>query len=335
MSVTIIPEHEPRGRGAISRMLTRRAVDEDTPTGDRRRAISALPFVAAPTTALQTLSDVVRDKDRDTALRRLATDALARVDSADTTKLLAQLVRDDVPAVQAAAATALGRGAGGPAELDLLAGVAKGKRGPVADRARFAAAIIAHRADVAGYDPRRPAGLAELPSSGRAIRAKVSRARAAEARTAAADVAEAMPLIDLGGPAQAIQCAGRRHMLLVASEAAGLFDEPARFAERRWYVGQLAFRNPTNGRHSPGLTILATPGRGQVKLGLHRSDGTLVYAGTGTVEDGAFVASLDATARPGAVPVSVKARVTKSAVDLEIRADLHRGVEPRRPKPAG
>jgi hypothetical protein len=335
MSVTIVPDHQPAQRGGITRGLTFKALDDDTARGERRRAVAALPFVAAPETAIRTLSDVARDTDLDDDLRRLATDAIARVDTGDTSTLLADLLRDDVPAVAAAAATALGRGAGGPGELDALAAVAKGRRGLVADRARFAAAIISHRADVAGHDPRRPEGLEELQPAGRAIRATVERARAAEARVARATVAEAMPLIEFEGPALDIRCAGRRQMLLAASEAAGIFAEPAQFAERRWYVGQLAFRNPTNGRYSPGLSILTTPTRGGVRIGLYRADGTLIYTGTGTVENGAFVATLDATARPGAVAVSATARVSSSGIDLDVRSGRKRAVEPRRPTPAG
>jgi hypothetical protein len=335
MSVTIVPDHQPAQRGGITRGLTFKALDDDTALGERRRAVAALPFVAAPETAIRTLGDVAGDSDLDVDLRRLATDAISRVDTPNTSTLLVGLLRDDVPAVAAAAATALGRGAGGPGELEPLAAVAKGRRGPVADRARFAAAMIAHRADLSGYDPRRPAGLAELQPTGRALRATVERARATDARVARATIAEAMPLIDFAGPALDIRCAGRRHMLLAATEAAGVFDDPARFAERRWYVGQLAFRNPTNGRYSPGLSVLTTPTRGGVRIGLHRGDGTLIYTGTGTVEDGTFVATLNATARPGAVAVSVAARVTASGIDLDVRSGRKRAVEPRRPTPAG
>jgi hypothetical protein len=334
MSVTIVPDHSPAQRGGLTRGLTFKARDDDAALSERRRAVAALPFVAAPETALRTLGDVAGDTDLDVDLRRLATDAISRVDTPATSKLLADLLRDDVPAVAAAAATALGRGAGGTGELDALAAVAKRRRGPVANRARFAAALISHRADISGYDPRRPDGLKELRPTGRAIRATVAPARPADARVAKATVAEAMPLIEFDGPALDIRCAGRRHMLLTATEAAGAFAEPAQFANRRWYVGQLTFRNPTNGRYSPGLSVLTTPTRGGVRIGLYRSDGTLVYTGTGGVDGDAFAATLNSTARPGAIATSISARVTTAGIDVEVRSDRKRTVAPRRPTPA-
>jgi hypothetical protein len=333
MSVTIIPERQP-APDAVTRRLAAAAASSTIDRASRRRAIAALPVVAAPDVAARTLAQVATDTGADDDVRTIAAESLGRVDSDATAAILVRLVRDEVPGVAGAAATALGRGAGAPADLATLADVARSRRGVVADRARFAAALIAHRFDVAGFDPQPLAHHEPLPATARARPATVTDATVAEAALARKTVAEAMPRLPLRGPALQVRCAGRTHMLLVADDAAPVFTAPSRFAERRRYVGQLAFRNPTNGRYSPGLAILATPGPAGVELGLYRADGTVVLAGTGQLDAATFVASLTTTARPGAVAVSARGVVTPTEIRLDIRSDTTRAIEPLRPTPA-
>jgi hypothetical protein len=239
---------------------------------------------------------------------------------------------DDDPGVAAQAATAIGR-TGGPDAIRTLVDLAERLPAGAARRARFAAAVLAHRFDLAGFDV--PASVAPaVPAGPGARRASTAAPTASEVATARSMLAAAVPAIRAAEPTMAIDCAGRRHLVVVAGEAASAIRQPKRFLERRWNVGQLALLIPSSGQYAPGLTILTRPDGDTVHVGLYRVDGTAVYEGAGTVADGLLRATLAATRRPGAVAVSVEVAVADGNLELTVDSETTPRLARRRPRAA-
>jgi hypothetical protein len=332
MSVSIVPAVSARARPELVRTMADLAARRGVVEG-RTRAVSVLPFLD-PAAALQALPRIAADRTEEKRIRRLAVDALARVADPGAVDALASIAaaRDDV-AVLEAVAVALGR-RGRREHLEVIRARIPDSTGVARASLAFAASVIAHRFDVAGFDPPR-ASAANLDSKPRAERADVRTPAADELETARRTLAEAAPGMAVEGPALEVDCAGRRQMLVVTTEAAEAVREPALLLRRRWHVAQLAYRNPSNGRYSPGLSVLTTPTSGGVEVGLYRSDGTLVFGGTGAMDGDRFVARLRAASRPGALGTTAEVTVTPGRLDIRITSDTAPAVEPKRPQPDG
>jgi hypothetical protein len=313
-----------------TRDLVEQASAAQLDLAERRHAIATLPWAAAET-ALPVLARIAQDESEDVRLRRHATSSLARINDPAVVSVMASLASDSDDGVATAALVEFGRG-GSPEHLELLWEVSAASKPAVAKRARFAAAFIAYRFNVDGYDMVgfEEEEFLEPPSREHASLTTASNLNGDLARQS---IAEAAPSLRLNGPAFGGVCGADEQVLLLTDEAASILLEPIRVTQRRWYIGQFAVRSPAVERYSPGLTVLTTPTGSGFRVGLYRSDGTLIYGGAGRVSDASLRAEILAVKRPGAYAVSARFVVSDGSVVLTWESDPSQAIAPRRPAP--
>ena len=154
----------------------------------------------------------------------------------------------------------------------------------------------------------------------------------AEVATARSTLADTMPDVRSAEPTVAVNCAGRNHLLLIATEATPAIEEPARFLQRRWNVGQprSACRRRTA---TPGLTVLTRPDGDRVDAGMYHADGTAAYAGTGTFANGGRGHIGGDRRKTGAVAVRFHVAVAGGRVGLTIDSETTPRTARRLPSP--
>lgn len=316
---------------------TETPTETPTPTADARvvtkdRAFAAIAALKGPK-AIKTLTALATDGQEPTRVRRQAVDSLSRIDDPAVVATLVSVLDDADPGVAGRAAIALGR-AGSTEAVAALTAIDAAEDSVLASRALFATSLLAHRFDLDGHDLVSPAGPGHLTVSARAVAAKVAPAPPEVVAAAVAGVTEAMPAFVPGGPSLVVDCGAERQVLVLSREAAEVIADPRLLLQRRWHLGQLAVENPSDGRVSPGLTLLSTPNGEKADIGVYRSDATLVYGGSGALKGDTFVARLSASRRPGAVAVSVVITIGGGSLDLAVQSDATRTVEPNHPTPA-
>lgn len=193
---------------------------------------------------------------------------------------------------------------GEASDVEALAVHARAKN-PVAMRATFAQAVIAHRLGLA-TSPLRPAGALPLVKLGPALRPVPVRRmfppEAAVLAQIAADVPYGMRL----GPELTthLNCAGREQWISV--------DEGARDGRvfvQRALPAVVGLRNWTTGEVSTALLAMTTPtGTDSFDIGLYSRNGSPRFAGTGSRSGGLVTFELGAVARPGAAAMRIRGR---------------------------
>jgi hypothetical protein len=296
-----------------------------------RRTIAALPSVDAANIK-SSLMHLIEDGMSPARVRLLATESLARLPSAQIQLELELLVGDHDPRVAAAAVTALGR-KGTMKAITVVEPLIISDDPVLSSRAIFAAALLAHRFQIAGHDlsAHIDAKFLTLPAQTRPIKIQpISANDSAAVRITLEQVA--IPF-ESNNNAWDVVCGGRRYMILVDRAVAKIRDV-ASFMQAKQYVGQLAFQNPTNGTFSPGLAILLTPTEtNSAALGLYRVDGTLVLGGEGRFDSGRMAFTLAATDRPGAAPVQIQGYYGPYGLVVDTAVSAGRAGPARRPTP--
>lgn len=316
MSVTISPPAPTAGARVVA----------------RNGAIDAVASLKGPK-AVKALTALATNELAPARVRRLAVDSLARIDDATSIATLVSVLDDSDPDIAGRAAIALGR-AGTTETVAALAAVDAAEDPVLASRALFATSLLAHRFDLDGHDLASPAGPGHLAISAKAVAARVAPAPPEVEAAAVAGVTEAMPAFVPGGPTLVVACGTERQVLVLSSQAADVIADPRLLLQRRWHLGQLAPENQSDGRFSPGLTVLSTPNGERADIGVYRSDATLVYGGSGAFKGDTFVAKLTANRRPGAVAVSAVITLGGGSLDLTVRSDATRTVDANHPTPA-
>jgi hypothetical protein len=275
--------------------------------------------------------EVVADKDEAPRFRQMAILGLYKLGGARADEALAGVSRnaDDVSAPTIAMALGRVGAAKRLRTIERLEGVAA----PHARaRATFAATLLAYRHRLEDRDVRAPAasGLQDLGRR-RSQPVEIAPARGDVADRALAALAEEPLELDLTkARALRIECEPNTFAWLWTEDAAA--KGFAAFAERKGVAGVLFRRRRHENAFALSAFGLGTPGRGGVRLTVHRAEqGTILYSGL-VAPDGKV--ELKARDHPGLAAVAISGRVEAGRVEVTTAKSGSAVREAKTPKPA-
>jgi len=290
-----------------------RARAADPSRADCVRAIEILaPVVASD--ALGAAAPLVQSSDSHVAAAALSAVVPA---GEDAVPLLLEGATAPDPLIALAAWRALQQAAHSSA-LESLAGAAQQTVAEAQEQAAFAQAVIAYRAGVAGFelpDPD-PSLLLELDRSGDVLAIETSAVRDGDfALLAGLSSSERYLLSAEASATTTLTCAGRDMLLALDSEVRD--QVPDTLLQSPSLLALVGLLDPFHSTCGVGLLILTRPdGAGGVRVTVHDTGHQLIYAGGGSVADGAVFLTVQAVARAGAFPVALSATVTGAGLEL-------------------
>ncbi|MCB9569612.1 MAG: HEAT repeat domain-containing protein [Myxococcales bacterium] len=296
----------------------------------RARAIALIPTVAGAA-ALPELRALASNEREAVGDRKMAIAALARLPGAQAPAAILEVARTREPHVLGEAVRQLGW-IGDASALPRLEEVARGDRGNLGKKASFAAALIAHRLRLPGHELPSPAAVATVALGDQVKPIAVRRLAGPEIGAFSRLIPDLPPGLKVDGPASLhLDCAGREQWIAMDQEVA---LHPAALAGEKAMPAVVALRNLTTGGVSTALVALTTPtGRGAFSIGLYSRNGSLRFAGHGTIHGDAAEFELRAVARPGAPAVLIRCRGANGHLEIT-EAKLGPIASPaRRPKP--
>ena len=291
--------------------LRARASDPSRP--DCVRAIEILaPVIAAD--ALAAAAPLLASGDPGLAAAVL--DAIVPADEQATPLALVAAVAPDEVVSRAAWVTLQQ-----VARSTALAALATAAEATVLDaqrQAAFAQSVVACRAGIAGHeisDPD-PSLLLELDRDGDVRGIETSAASDADfALLAGLSSPQRYLLTPDQSATTALTCGGID--MLVAVDAEVRDHVPDTLLQSPALLALVAVIDPFHRTCSVGLLVFTRPdGAGGVRVTVHDPGGELVYAGIGSVSDGAVLLSAQSIAAPGAVPVVISAALTTAGLEL-------------------
>lgn len=270
-------------------------------------AISQVPYADIPDRA-GLLRKILGDEKDDLKSRRLAAAALWRLNTAEAREaLLAAATAADDPGLLAGVVKFLGR----VGDQRALAAIEKSKgrgQGVLAERAAFAAALIAHRLGLPGNDLPVPRKFEALPPTDQR-RIEFAPPSPEEAALFARcledepyDIAVSMDSL------LQIRCA-RNRWILAFTETLVAADAMAALRKQKSVVALLGSKSSEDGSYSVAFLFFSAPGRGgkQVVLLGHRTTGEQAWAGSIEAGDsGGLRFALHTAGRLGIVPIELE-----------------------------
>lgn len=292
--------------------LRARVFDPTRP--DCVRAIEILAPVS-PAEALQAAAQIVAGGS-DGNQAAAALDAIVPADEAAVPLALAVCVSLD-PVIARAAWLTLQQVARS-ANLPALAVAAQQTVFEAQGQAGFAQSVIAYRAGVAGLeiaDPD-PVSLLEFDRAGAMLFVESAAVSDADfgLLSGLSTARRYLPTAQASATTM-VTCAGVDMLLALDADVRDalpdtLLQGPSLLA----LVGEL---DPFHHTCSVSLLVLTRPdGAGGVRVTVHDPGGEIVYAGGGSISDGAVFLAVQSVARPGAVPVALSATATSAGLVL-------------------
>ena len=262
----------------------------------------------------QDLAAVLENARAPVSIRYLAAVTLAKVNTSAARDLLIRALRIRDKRVRAGVLIGLGR-IGDKAALDAITRLKDRSA-----RARFAAALIAHRLGAKGHD-------LQIPDNGDYLVLRASAAHPARwQRPTPTEVKSCLRSLisDPFGitytqtPACQIRC-GKRVLMVLFNQEFAAHDAIKRMCERKTLAGVVALKDETNGLYSVSLLILTAPARqrGRVHLSLHNTHGEIVYAGSAQVKAISAKFSIRAISHPGGVPIRVEGTAWTDRLEIK------------------
>ncbi len=308
MSITIAPPFK---------LQKLRKVVAGKDAGFPRRAAMGVLLSSGFPNKDQDLAAVLENAREPARIRYLAAVMLAKVDTSAARDLLLRALKIRDKRVRAGVLIGLGR-IGDKVALDAITRLKDRSA-----RARFAAALIAHRLGVKGHDLQVPNNNDYLVlRAGAAHPARWQRPAPAEVESCLRSlISDPFGITFTQTPAYQIRC-GKRVLMVLFNQEFAAQDAIKRMCERKTLAGVVALKDETNGLYSVSLLILTAPARqrGRVHLLLHNTHGEIVYAGSAQVKAISAKFSIRAVSRPGGVPIRVEG--TAQADRLEIKTAL-------------
>lgn len=233
--------------------------------------------------------------------------ALGHIASSKAELLLTQIL-DKVPdSVLADAIRSLGR-IGSPSALISIDQQLASPTPAVADAARFAGTLIAHRLGLPGHDLLIPSGdklLTVRPEESRSI--DVTKVSADEAQQILKSIADEAYGIDFGdGTLTQLRCGTDVHTVCINRRVVGPQSTRIVF-QRKMLLALVALQSREGDGHSVSYIILSSPspGRDTIDLLAPRCTGRPALAGSGHVSNREIHLSLRSIDRPGARAVAL------------------------------
>lgn len=189
-------------------------------------------------------------------------------------------------------------------------------------QARFALALIGCREGLHGLEP--------APVDRQPMYAEAAGSRALRVHAASADDVE-QAVSSVAGHLYGVQpdeehalrltCAADR-LLVLPNRTPDRVELPALMLKRPWLAALVMRRSPEDHSHSVWRIALTHPQDGkQVRLTVHRTDGTVMFEGQAAIEDASATLILHTIAWPGATAATIEATVRGTALDaLKVRS---------------
>lgn len=276
-----------------------------------RRALTVLARGARPEVALPVLTEIAADSTAPRAERLSAVHELGRLGGPGAQASLLSRIGDRDPRLQQAALTALGQFADETAEA-VLARLPQ--PGDLAARRQlaFTRTLVAHRAGRGSLPPPVPP---VRRSAGGFTAVRLCRRSPEQNAAERSGRVGSTYGIELAGATYGLVC-GETRWTLVTNAALGDPIEADLLARRPWIAGLLCSWLPSRGSASPQYVLLSRPEGDGVRLDVVRSDGTVMYAGGGTVGPDGFGFTLVEVARPGVAAPQLTGRVSAPGAAL-------------------
>ena len=204
------------------------------------------------------------------------------------------------------------------ASLETLAAAAQVTPPEAQEQAAFAQSVVACRAGVGGRelaDPD-PSLLLELDRFGDVLPIETSGIADADfGLLTALSSPQRYLLTPDPSAALAMTCGGVDLLLVVEAEVRPQI--PDTLLQAPALLALVAVLDPFHMTSSVSLLVFTRPdGAGGVRVTVHDPGGEVIYAGAGTVSDGAVFLSVQTVAGPGAVPVVVSGTLTTEGLEL-------------------
>lgn len=321
------------------------SISQDQLSGDRlRKALLGqdpiiarqMAFRAAVTAVLTDKLDLLRtvidNKLESPRIRSLAVHTLYRLNAPEAEQILLRSspgIEDE--RVLTAVAQSLGR-IGTPAALDVVLDIRKRSR-LAAAQADFAAALIAHRSGLPGYELPGPhnSPLLALPAD---LQREFTIARSQEEAVIVLHSLQSEPFgIQLSEEAiHHVRC-GRNNWAIVLN-AEVTETRGALLLKRKAIAGVLAYKSEESGRYSVAFVILTDPvGRiGEFEIKVHRTTGEQAFVGDAKMDGSSPRFQLASVARPGVFAIRVEGKLEGVNLPLTTRLSALRIHERRRPQ---
>jgi hypothetical protein len=249
--------------------------------------------------------------------RSSAAIALGHIATSKAEMVLTQILRNVPDSVLADALRSLAK-IGGPSALKAIDRHLASPSNAVADAARFAGAMIAHRFGLPGHDLFAPSPDKFLTvPPGESLSIEVSRASVDEARLVLESLADEPYGIQLGGgPLTQLRCGTDVHTVCLNSRVVA--PEPTRIVlQHKALLALVALQLREGDGHSVSYLILSSPSSvSDINLLAPRCTGRPALAGTAHVSNGEIRFSLRALNRPGARAVALDGTVAHGQVTM-------------------
>lgn len=283
----------------------------------RSLAIRLLPRSKLPD-KVELLGRLLASEAEPARARVLATYTLLAMRPAGLERLLVDAsAKAEDERVLGALATCLGH-VGSAGTLAAVDRIRRRTSGAAAARAGFAAALLAHRLDLAGHElpGHGELPLQDMPADG-VHDVPVGPAGRDEA-AAAIDALGAEPF-DVGLSASAMyEARGRRDRWMVALDEQHAKGGAPLLRRRKTLLGVLARKHAEDGRYVTAFLILTAPaGRAGFDIKLHRVDGPQAFIGRAQADADAMRFSIRSVVRPGVFPLAVEGRLEPDGLTVE------------------
>jgi len=286
----------------------------------RAEAMFLLAAASEPE-GVTTLSSIL-ETDPDKYARIAAAAALGRVHGSNSEDQLLRLVLREEPVVQKQIFASLAR-VGTPRALFAADAAAEYPDEQVADAARFAATVIAHRYNIPGHDwltAHEEKGMQLAEKNARS--AAIERVSPSEQRgLASALQSEPFGLEYSRLRSVILECAGKAQIVTLSAESV----PSAALLERKFVAGAVLTKNIETEQYSISHVILSSSnGSGGVRILAPRTSGRGGLVGTGRMENGRLRFELRSLPRPGAAAISVTGILEDSELKLNVLSGRER-----------
>jgi hypothetical protein len=276
--------------------------------------MTTISRIPRPAISFAEFDRILNDEKEDSELRYQTTLQLAHANPKNAISSLVKASTSRDLRVLGGIAKALGQ-IGDASSLPVLNKIQTNSSGALAQRAEFAAALIAHRHGLTGHDIKVDSKNLELPVKNVSAIASAASDKTETARALDSVANQTFGITPDEKSAFTLMCAKRRLVILLNRNFTNEKDSTL-FLKQKSFPGIVTLKNEDGKSHSIAYLILSSPSRqaGVVNLMVTRTNGDVILTGQAKLIDHRFEFEVNAVERPGAYAIRLKGKFDKGTL---------------------